>query len=60
MHIFLTARASKFAQEKKGFEIFSLLIKSTLFARVVFNEVVDDGKIFIAQSFRHHHAVDVM
>lgn len=36
------------------------LVKSTSFARIVFNEVVDDGEIFIAQSLRHHHTVDVM
>ena len=41
---------------------FSLLIKTkhTLFARLVFNEVIDDGKIFISQSLRQHHAVNVM
>lgn len=57
MHIFFTAGA---CQEKKGSETISLLIKIALFARLVFNEVVDDGEIFISQPLGHHHAVDVM
>lgn len=58
MHILFHRGSSR---EEKGFRTrFKLLIKSTLFARLVLNKVVDDGEIFISQSFGHHQSVDVM